>query len=205
MASHDLAFSFVPAFLHIYVARTCLEFKKPFATASYISPDLKQMSGEFEKAKLLCMNEVGVDPGIDIMSTVKVVDEVRGRGGKITGYSSWCGGLPAPESNDNPFGYKFSWTPRGALTSLLNEARYLENGEEKVIPASKLLKTASLKPDLIQGERLEGYPNRNSFPFREDFNMKDTVSFLRGTLRYEGFANIMHTFITCGFLDTTPD
>ena len=187
------------------MAKACLEMGKPFATASYISPDLKQLSGEFEKAKLLCMNEIGVDPGIDIMSTVKVVDEVRGRGGKIVSYSSWCGGLPAPECRDNPFGYKFSWTPRGALLSLLNEARYLKNGEETVVPSSKLLRSAKSMPGMIEGADTEGYPNRNSFPFREDFKMKDTTSFLRGTIRYEGFSALMHTFIQCGFLSVSPD
>ena len=126
----DLAISLLPYTYHVQVAELCIETGTDMVTTSYVSPAMRALDGRARAANIIILNEIGVDPGIDHMSAMKIIHHVQQNGGEITSFRSWCGGLPAPEANTNPFGYKFSWSPRGVLLAGRNAAHYLEDGEE---------------------------------------------------------------------------
>jgi saccharopine dehydrogenase (NADP+, L-glutamate forming) len=134
----DLVISLLPYTYHVQVAELCIEFGKDMVTTSYVSPAMRTLDERAIAAGVTLLNEIGVDPGIDHMSAMKVIHHVQGNGGEITSFRSWVGGLPAPEANTNPFGYKFSWSPRGVLLAGRNAARYLEDGKEINIPGEEL-------------------------------------------------------------------
>lgn len=188
---HDVVISYIPPFLHKHVAKACLEAERHMITASYIDDHMKSLDEEVKAKGLIFMNEVGVDPGIDIMSTMKVKDEIEEAGGKIIGYESWCGGLPDAIDADNPLAYKFSWAPQAVFKTSKNGATFLKDGQEVTIEGSKLLTEGTTKKDFHRAYKLEGYPNRDSVSFKDAFGMSHAQSFVRGTLRYEGFGIIM--------------
>ncbi|HWY37301.1 MAG TPA: saccharopine dehydrogenase C-terminal domain-containing protein, partial [Bacteroidia bacterium] len=130
----DFVVSMLPAFMHAPVAKNCVELGKHLATASYVSEQMQGFDAEAKKKGILLLNECGLDPGIDHASAMKIIDEVHEQGGEITSFKSFCGGLVAPESNDNPWGYKFSWNPRNVILAGQGTAQYLEGGEIKYIP-----------------------------------------------------------------------
>lgn len=142
---------------------------------------------------LIFLNEFGLDPGIDHLSTMKVVDQVHEKGGKIIEYESWCGGLPSPSSCDNPLGYKFSWSPIGAFRALRNKAVYLDKGELIEVSSEDLLYTTA-QIRLNNALTLEGYPNRDSMSYKDVYGLKETKKLLRGTLRYYGFCQLINAF-----------
>jgi spermidine synthase len=161
---------------------------------------MKALDADAQKAGIVVLNEVGLDPGIDHLYAVKTIDEVHQAGGKITGFLSYCGGLPAPESADNPLGYKFSWSSRGVLLALLNSARLYADGELVDIPGEKLM--AEAKPYHIQpGFAFVAYPNRDSTGFREKYEIPEAGTVIRGTLRYGGFPEFIKALVDMGFLD----
>ncbi len=204
--AHDLVISLVPYVFHVPVAKLCIEHRVPMVTASYVSADMQALDSAARENDVLILNEIGLDPGIDHLSAMKVIDEAHDKGAKVLSFASWCGGLPAPECNNNPLGYKFAWAPRAVLLALLNEARYLKNGEEQIVTANELLR--SVKPVKISDElMLEGYPNRNSVPYREAYGIHEAQNLIRGTLRYPGFAEIFETAHQLGLLsvDTPVD
>ena len=140
---------------------------------------------EAKDAGITVFNEIGLDPGVDHLYAVKTISEVHKEGGKIIGFWSYCGGLPAPENSDNPLGYKFSWSPRGVLLAARNTAHFYKDGKKETVPGEKLMSTA--KPYLIYpGYATEAYPNRDSTPFRERYNIPEAQNLVRGTLRYQG-------------------
>ncbi|EGR30969.1 saccharopine dehydrogenase, putative [Ichthyophthirius multifiliis] len=193
----DIVISYVPAVFHPLIAKVCLKLKKNLVTASYISPEMAAMDKEVRDSNLTFLNEIGLDPGIDHLATMKTIDEVHEKGGKIIEYESWCGGLPSPEHCNNPLGYKFSWSPIGALSALANDAKYLDNGEIKIIQGQDLLYNSEPK-DICIALRLEGYPNRDSLNYQNIYNLKDCKKVLRGTLRYIGFSTIINSFKELG-------
>ena len=134
----DIAISLLPAAYHVTVAQLCIKHKKHMVTTSYVSPEMNALDGQAKAAGVMVLNEIGVDPGIDHMSAMKIIHEVQAKGGKVTSFRSYCGGLPAPEANDNPLGYKFSWSPRAVLLAGRNDGRYLENGKEVYVPGPDL-------------------------------------------------------------------
>ena len=117
--------SYIPAFLHHHVGKICVEVGRNMVNASYISKEMKELEPEVKAKGLVFLNELGLDPGIDHLATMKIVEEVHDKGGKILEYESWCGGLPAPSCCDNPLGYKFTWSPIGAFRALKNNAVYI--------------------------------------------------------------------------------
>jgi len=201
IAEADVVVSLVPYLFHPVVARLCLAAKKPMITTSYVSDAMKALDGEAKKAGVALVNEVGLDPGIDHMEAMRVIDEIRARGGRVLGFRSYCGGLPAPESNTNPFGYKFSWSPRGVLLAGRNEARFLDHGREVVIPAAELFAHPEQVPIAGLGT-FEGYPNRNSIPYRELYGIPETRTMFRGTLRWPGWCETLTKIGEWGLLDT---
>jgi len=146
------------------------------------------------------MNEIGLDPGIDHLFALKTINEVHADGGKIISFISYCGGLPAPECSNNPLGYKFSWSSRGVLLALRNSAKFYQDGEIVEIPGTELMSSA--KPYLIYPAfAFLCYPNRDSTPFKEFYNIPEAQNVVRGTLRYQGFTDFVEILVKIGLLD----
>ncbi|NVJ59286.1 MAG: saccharopine dehydrogenase NADP-binding domain-containing protein [Gammaproteobacteria bacterium] len=206
VAEHDIAISLVPYVFHTLIAGVCIKFKKHLVTASYVSKEMRELDQQAREANVLILNEIGLDPGIDHLSAMKVIDDAHAKGAKVKSFASWCGGLPAPECNDNPLGYKFAWAPRGVLMALLNEAQYLKAGDVVTVNSNALMKSA--KPVTLSEELdLEGYPNRDSVPYREAYGIPECDNLIRGTLRYKGFSEILDDAHLLGLLkvDSKPD
>ncbi|KAI9146443.1 Saccharopine dehydrogenase-domain-containing protein [Paraphysoderma sedebokerense] len=200
----DVVVSLVPAFLHPIVAKTCVELRKHMVTASYISPALAAFDEPAIKAGVTIINEVGLDPGIDHLTAKKLIDEVQQSNGKITSFVSWCGGLPAPENSDNPLGYKFSWSPKGVLLAALNSAVYKWDNTMHNIPGKDLLLNAK-EASIYKGFAFEGLANRDSMKYIDMYglgNQNDLSTMFRGTLRYRGYAELLHQFSQLGLLST---
>jgi saccharopine dehydrogenase (NADP+, L-glutamate forming) len=200
VAGADLVISMVPYAFHPKVAELCIAHKKQMVTTSYVSDAMKKLDGEARRAGIIILNEVGLDPGIDHMEAMRVIHEIHERGGKLRSFVSFCGGLPAPEANTNPFGYKFSWSPVGVLLAGKNSAEYKLDGEDVLIPAEKLFESYSLRT--IEGLGVfEGYPNRNSVPYIKLYGVPETRTMLRGTLRNLGWCETVRTMVRLGLLD----
>ncbi|MBN2198863.1 MAG: saccharopine dehydrogenase NADP-binding domain-containing protein [Candidatus Aminicenantes bacterium] len=203
IAAGDLVVSFVPFPHHPRVAGHCLARGRNLLTASYLSADIKAMDKEAAAKGLIFFNEAGLDPGLDHMEAMRIIDRVRGEGGRVESFVSYCGGLPAPEANTNPFGYKFSWSPSGVLMSCGNAARYLRDGKEIFLPAEKYLD----EPARIAIERLgdlEGYPNRDATTYLDAYGIHGAQTVLRGTLRYPGWCRTLKRMREWGLLDDRP-
>lgn len=201
VSKQNFVISLLPAFAHLEVAKACLKFKLHMVTASYISKEMKELNSKVEKAGLTFLNEIGLDPGIDHLEAMRVIDEVKEKGGKIREFVSWCGGLPMPEASGNPFGYKFSWSPRGVLTAGIQPARYLQDHKVIDIPGDRLFK--NVQPiTIFPGFNLEGIPNRDATPYIKQYGIEDQVeTFFRGTLRYKGWSEILSSIVDLGLLD----
>jgi saccharopine dehydrogenase (NADP+, L-glutamate forming)/spermidine synthase len=169
-------------------------------TTSYVSEAMRKLDQKAKDAGILILNEIGLDPGIDHMSAMKIIHEVQNEGGRIASFYSYCGGLPAPEANTNPWGYKFSWSPRGVVLAGKNSARYLKDKKEVNVPSQDLF--AHFWEMNIEGlPELEAYPNRDSVPYIELYGISDADSMYRGTLRYPGWCQTMKKIVELGFLD----
>lgn len=196
----DLVISMVPYSFHPKVAQYCIEYKKNMVTTSYVGEVMKNLDNEAKKAGIMILNEVGLDPGIDHMEAMRIIHEIEGKGGEIQGFTSFCGGLPAPEANTNPFGYKFSWSPIGVLLAGKNSARYLKDSKEIFIPPEDLFENYSIINIEGLGD-FEGYPNRNSLPYIELYGIHSTKTMLRGTLRNMGWCSTIKKIVELGLLD----
>ncbi len=202
VAGADLTISLLPAPLHPQVAEACIVRGKPMVTTSYVSPEMKALAPRAEEAGILLLNEIGMDPGIDHMSAMKIIHTVRDQGGRVVSFRSYCGGLPAPEANDNPWGYKFSWRPQSLLTAGLNPARYLEHGEITEVAGPNLfLHHWPVNVDSLQ--LFEGYPNRDSLDYRGTYGLKHVQTMFRGTLRNPGWCACLKLVVDLGLLDQT--
>jgi len=199
----DLAVSMLPYAYHPKVAALCVKHKKHMVTTSYVKEAMQALDGPAQQAGVILMNEIGVDPGIDHMSAMKVIHEVERKGGQIASFLSWTGGLPAPEANDNPFGYKFSWSPKGVLLAGRNAARFQKDGQIVEIPGEELFD--HYWPIQVEGMgEFEGYPNRDSLPYAETYNIQPTGWMFRGTLRYAGWCATLKKVSEMGLLEETP-
>lgn len=202
VAEADLAVSMLPYVHHVTLAKECIRQKKPMVTTSYVSQAMRELDSAARQAGIVILNEVGLDPGIDHMSAMKVIDAVQNRGGHVDGFMSYCGGLPAPEANDNPLGYKFSWSPRGVLLAARNSAHYLKDGAEVNVPGRDLFK--HYWPLQVEGlGQFEAYPNRDSVPYRETYGIEDAATMYRGTLRNVGWCETLDNIVRLGLLDET--
>lgn len=203
VSQSDLVISLVPATMHIPIAKACLTEGKHLVTASYISPAMQELHQAARDKGLIFMNEIGLDPGLDHLSALKIIDAAKAAGQRIVSFSSWCGGLPAPECANNPLGYKFSWSPRGVLLAALNDARYLRDGSEVAIAGSDLM-TSTIREPCVSRLNLEGVPNRDSLKYIPLYGLEGIQDMLRGTLRYAGFCHLMSEFIRLGLLSLEP-
>lgn len=206
IGTHDLAVSLLPYAYHPSIARLCLKHGKHMVTTSYVKSEMAALDGQAKEADLILLNEIGVDPGIDHMTAMRVIHKVQGEGGEITKFISYCGGLPAPEANDNPFGYKFSWSPRGVLLAGKNPAHYLWNGKDVDIKAGTLFDHFGTMPIEVEGKEItyETYPNRDSMPYAKTYGIESTKTMLRGTLRNIGWCSTLSKISDLGLLDENP-
>jgi saccharopine dehydrogenase (NADP+, L-glutamate forming) len=199
VAAADIVISLVPYAFHVGIARACLRHRKNMVTTSYVSDAMRALDADAQRAGIVLLNEVGLDPGIDHMEAMRIIHGVQAAGGSVLGFTSYCGGLPAPEANTNPFGYKFSWSPRGVLLAGTNDAHYLKDGREIHIPGRDLFDHYALLPVPEMG-LLEGYPNRNSIPYRTLYGVPEARTMLRGTYRYPGWCRTMKAIAALGYL-----
>lgn len=198
--SHDLIVSMLPAHMHTQVAIDCVHYGKHLATASYVSKDMNALHEEASKKGILLLNECGLDPGIDHASAMKIIDEIKSKGGHITSFKSYCGGLVAPESNDNPWGYKFSWNPRNVILAGQSTAQYLQNGELTFIPYNRLfLQTDTVYTDTHGA--FDAYANRDSISYKDIYGLTNIETLLRGTLRQQGYCKAWHVLVSLGLTD----
>lgn len=204
VAAHDVAVSLLPWQYHPQVARACLDNGTHMVTTSYVKDDMTALDAEAKAKGIILLNELGVDPGIDHMTAMKVIHRVQAEGGEVTTFQSYCGGLPAPEANDNPFGYKFSWSPRGVLLAGLNNARFRRDGAVVDVPGPELFDWVWQVPVTIEGVDtvLEGYPNRDSMPYTSYYGIDPRDMMFRGTLRNPGWCTTMKQVARLGWLRT---
>jgi saccharopine dehydrogenase (NADP+, L-glutamate forming) len=199
----DVVVSLVPYAYHVDVAKLCIKHTKHLVTTSYVSAAMNALDADARSAGILLLNECGLDPGIDHMSAMRIIHQVEDRGGKVTSFKSSTGALPAHEANTNPFGYKFSWSPRGVLLASRNAARWLENGVEKKVPGEQLFENYYIQ-DVPGAGSFENYPNRDSVPYKDIYGLKEARTVYRGTFRMTGWCETMRKVVALGWLGDAP-
>lgn len=202
VSGHDLTVSLLPYKYHTQVARICIDHRKPLVTTSYVQEEMQWLDAAAREAGVILLNEVGLDPGIDHMATMKVVDLIHNNGGKVEEYYSFCGALPAPEAADNPLKYKFSWSPKGVVLASLNGALYLENGKKTEISPENLFKnrfTLNI-PGMME---VDVYPNRDSLSYIEIYGIPEVSTMYRGTIRYKGWCETIDAMKSLNMFDDT--
>ena len=199
----DIVISMLPAHLHIEVARDCISFKKNMVTASYISNEMKSLDALAKENGVLLLNEIGLDPGIDHMSAMKIIHEIEDKGGKMILFESFCGGLVAPESDTNLWNYKFTWAPRNVvLSGQGGVSKFIQEGTYKYIPYQKLFRRTEFL-EVEEYGRFEAYANRDSLKYREIYGLQDIETLYRGTIRRVGFSKAWNMFVQLGMTDDT--
>jgi saccharopine dehydrogenase-like NADP-dependent oxidoreductase len=198
----DIVISMLPAALHPKIAEQCVKLRKSMVTASYVSPEMKALDADARKAGIILMNEAGLDPGIDHASAMKIIHHIQESGGELLSFKSYTGGLIAPESNDNPWGYKFTWNPRNVVLAGQGTAKYIQDGKYVYIPYGKLFS----RLENIHFEGLgdfTGYANRDSLSYRSIYGIENIPTLLRGTLRMPFYCEAWNVFVQLGITDDT--
>ena len=197
----DIVISMLPALLHPVVARACVAYGRHLATASYVSPEIAALHEEARAAGVTLLMECGLDPGLDHMSAMRAIEHIRARGGELTSFKSYCGGLLAPEAEgDNPWKYKFTWNPRNVVVAGQSTAKFLENGRPRFISYQHLF--ARTETVRVPGfGDFEGYANRDSLSYRAPYGLADIPTILRGTLRRPGYCAAWHALVRLGLTD----
>ncbi len=199
----DLVVSLLPYTFHVKVAEICIKYKISMVTTSYVSEEMKALDKKAKNAGIIILNESGLDPGIDHMSAMRIIHDVEEKGGKITSFKSSTGALPSHEANTNPFGYKFSWSPRGVLLASKNPSKWLEDGKIREYPGEELFENYYIM-DVPEVGSFENYPNRNSVPYKDIYGLKDSKTVYRGTLRMTGWCETMRKIVALGWLNDKP-
>jgi saccharopine dehydrogenase-like NADP-dependent oxidoreductase len=200
----DLVVSMIPPTMHPPVAELCINYQKNMVTTSYISPQMEALDERAKNQDIIILNEIGEDPGLDHMGAKQMIDLIKSKGGKIVSLTSYGAGLPAFEHNRNPFGYKFSWSPKGVMLAARTPAAYLKNGKRIEVPAEKLFDHHWLE-DIEGLGTFETYPNRDSTRYVKYFELQGNVSLYRGLLRFTGWCNTMKNLIKLNLLETEPE
>ncbi|XP_061578199.1 alpha-aminoadipic semialdehyde synthase, mitochondrial [Cololabis saira] len=201
---HDLVISMLPYSFHPLIAKHCIKSKVNMVTASYLSPAMKELQSSVEAAGITIVNEMGLDPGIDHMLAMECIDRAKADGCTVESYSSFCGGLPAPECSDNPLRYKFSWSPYGVLLNTISPAVFLKESQVVSVPAGGSLMDSASPMDFLPGFNLEGFPNRDSTKYAEPYGIQTAHTLVRGTLRFKGFSKTMSGFVKLGLINADP-
>lgn len=196
----DLIVSMLPARMHISVAKDCIKYNKHMVTASYVSEEMKSLNEQAKNAGIIIMNEIGVDPGIDHLSAMRVIDKIKESNGSLDAFETFTGGLIAPESDNNPWNYKFTWNPRNVVLAGQGVCKFIQNKQYKYIPYHKLFRRTEVIE--IDGYgKFEGYANRDSLQYRDIYGLEDIPTMYRGTLRKQGFCKAWHYFVKLGVTD----
>jgi saccharopine dehydrogenase-like NADP-dependent oxidoreductase len=198
----DVVISMLPARMHYLVAEDCVKLGKHMVTASYVSEEIKKLDEEAKKKGILLLNEIGVDPGIDHMSAMQIIDRIKAKGGKITSFDSNTGGLVAPEHDNNPWHYKFTWNPRNVVVAGQGVSRFLHNGRYKYIQHHNLFRRVDRETVLDIGE-FEVYPNRDSLSYIDLYGLEGIKTICRGTMRRPGYSEAWNAFVQLGLTDDT--
>ena len=197
----DIVISMLPAHLHIEVAKDCIIYKKHLVTASYVSDAMQELDAAAKENNLIFMNEIGLDPGIDHMSAMKVIDEIKEKGGEMLLFESFCGGLVAPESDTNLWNYKFTWAPRNVvLAGQGGAAKFIQEGTYKYIPYCNLFRRTEFL-EVEEFGRFEAYSNRDSLKYRSVYGLDNVLTLYRGTIRRVGFSKAWNMFVQLGMTD----
>ena len=199
VSEHDLTVSLLPYENHVRVASFCIRHKKNMVTTSYVSEEMKALDEEAKNAGILLLNEIGVDPGFDHMTAMRIIDKVHESDGKVKEFYSLCGALPAPEEADNPFGYKFSWSPFGVLKASNNGATYRKNNQIVEVPTEDLFKNP-LQIDFPEVGKMEVYPNRDSLIYSELYHLQEAETVFRGTFRFPHWCQSLDVMKELGLL-----
>ncbi len=203
VAEHDVVVSLLPYAFHVMVAKCCVKHKRSMVTTSYVKPEMRELDGPAKEAGVIILNEIGLDPGIDHMSAMRIIDKVHAKGGTVDEFYSLCGALPAPESCDNPFNYKFSWSPKGVVLAGNNDAMFLKDGQTVELPTKDLFKKP-MKLDFPDVGSLDIYPNRDSLSYIEIYGIPETKTMYRGTFRFTGWCETLDVLkaLKCTLPDT---
>lgn len=199
---NDIVVSFLPYKYHVFVAKNCLKFKRPLVTTSYVSAEMQALDKDARDTGILLLNEIGLDPGIDHMTAMKIIDHIHSLGGKVREFYSLCGALPAPQNADNPLKYKFSWSPKGVIMASRNGAKYLKKGRIVEIEPIDLFRDrfTFYFPQLGP---LEVYPNRDSISYLDIYGIPEAITMYRGTFRYKGWCETLDAMKHLNMLDDT--
>jgi saccharopine dehydrogenase-like NADP-dependent oxidoreductase len=203
ISESDITVSLLPYNHHVKVAKYCIKHRKPMVTTSYVSDLMKSLDEKAKKVGILILNECGLDPGIDHMSSMRIIHKIEEKEGKITSFKSSTGALPSHEANNNPFGYKFSWAPRGVLLASKNPSKWFENGKIKEYTGEQLFENYYIQ-DISGIGSFENYPNRNSLPYKDIYGLKYAHTVYRGTLRMTGWCETMRKIVALGWLSEEP-
>uniref|UniRef100_A0A3Q1JFP4 Alpha-aminoadipic semialdehyde synthase, mitochondrial n=1 Tax=Anabas testudineus TaxID=64144 RepID=A0A3Q1JFP4_ANATE len=205
LQDHDLVISMLPYSFHPLIAKHCIKRKVNMVTASYLSPAMKELQSSVEEAGITIVNEMGLDPGIDHMLAMECIDQAKADGCTVESYSSFCGGLPAPECSDNPLRYKFSWSPNGVLLNTISPATFLKDNQVwRPQGTGGSLMDSTTPMDFFPGFNLEGFPNRDSTNYTELYGIQTAHTLIRGTLRFKGFSKAMSGFVKLGLINSEP-
>ncbi|AJH16459.1 saccharopine dehydrogenase family protein [Myroides profundi] len=197
----DIVVSMLPAIHHLELAKDCVRYKKHMVTASYINPTMQELNEEVTKNSLIFMNEIGLDPGIDHMSAMKIIHDIERKGGKVISFESFCGGLIAPESDNNLWNYKFTWNPRNVvLAGQGGAAKFLQEGQYKYIPYNKVFRRTEFL-DVEGYGKFEAYANRDSLKYKDVYGLRDAKTIFRGTIRRVGYSRAWNLFVELGITD----
>lgn len=196
----DVIISILPENLHVHLLRDCLKHKVHLVTASYVSPGMRSVHDEAHKQDVILLNEMGLDPGIDHMETMRIINEVKGKGGTLTSLRSFGGGLIAPQSDDNPWGYKITWNPMNVVIAGMASARYVKDGKLKVVPYNRLFLDTEIV-EIPGVGKFEAYPNRDSIKYRKIYHVPRIPNVYRGSLRKIGYCSAWNALVKIGLTD----
>lgn len=197
IAASDIVISMLPPKMHYLIVKDCLSFRKNLITASYTPGNIKELDKKARKENILILNEIGLDPGLDHMSAMRIINEIKVKNGKLLSFKSFCGGLVHPDYDNNPWNYKFTWNPRNVVLAGFGNAEYIEKGEYISVPYNKLFRSTKDISVLDLGF-FEAYPNRDSLSYRSTYGLEDIPTFLRGTIRKKGFCKAWDFFVQLG-------
>jgi len=200
---NDIVVSLLPYKFHIMVAERCIVFKKNMVTTSYVKPEMQALDESVKKAGIIILNEVGLDPGIDHMSAMRIIDHIHSKGGEVEEFYSLCGALPAPQSAQNPLGYKFSWSPKGVVLASKNDALYLKDSNEVYVEPVNLFRN-TFEIDFPNVAKFDIYPNRNSIDYIDIYGIKEVKTIYRGTMRLKGWCETLDAIKHLNLLDENP-
>ena len=200
IADNDIVISMLPAFMHKKIALKCIDMRKPMLTASYASDEIKELDAKAKEVGIPLYMELGLDPGIDHMSAMNVINKIKDDGNELTSFYSFTGGLVAPDSDNNPWNYKFTWNPRNVVMAGNGVSQFIKNGRYKYIPYHRLFDRAFNRKILEYGD-FEVYANRDSLKYRSIYDLKDIQSMFRGTIRRPGFSKAWNVFVRLGMTE----